>query len=190
MNPANPDDQSASKAAFSKMAVLTDSLTASGRERQSDHLNHLNSVQQIVQSCSDSLQSAATNWSINIAEVRAEVRRSRKWLWMALTGMVVTWVTGFVLMMALSSDLYPVLRLHALQGELRELQAQVEAAKSARQTARQEAEEIYTNLARMAPLKRWRLVPSEGAPSPFIRIDPTTIQQFDGSTIALPELKP
>jgi hypothetical protein len=189
MNPANPNAPSASKEAFSNLAALTASLAASGQERQNDHQIPPAWVQQIEQNCSASLRGAEANLSTSITTEAARNRTRWRKAWAAWAVTSVAWL---VLVAVLLTNQHRLLRFHGLEQELTEIQAQVDASKAARATASAQLEETRSTLrklAQWAPIARFQLVPSQGSPTPFVRIDPRTIQPFQGGTIALPELK-
>ena len=190
MNPTDPDVPSASKADSLKLAALTASLAASGRARKSDHPIPAALVQEIGQSFSALLSVAEANLSSSIA---AEAARGHQRWQKAWAAWAMTFVAWLVLVAVLSTNQYRLLRFHALEQELAEIQTQIDEATAARQTADKQLEETQNTLRKLsqwAPISRFQLLPSQRSQTPCIRIVPGSVQNLEGGgTIALPELK-
>lgn len=190
MSPPIPSAPSASKDLSSNLAALTDSLAASGKERQSESQRVLSSVQQIVQSSSDWLKSGVSKFSEistvrDIAAAKA-VRRILKATFISTLASLAT----LALVMALALEMLP---LKEATENLAALRAQVETTRAILQTEQEkllETQEALRKLAKWAPISRFQLVPSQDQTPPFIRIVPGSAQIWEGATIAVPELTP
>lgn len=164
--------------------MLTDSLAATGKERQSESQALLSSVRQSVNDLFAWSKSAATSLNSNITARSAEAAKSNLWLW-GLAAMS-AWLGLMSLLLIVA-----LLQRVSLAADLMTATQQLVATRATLQEEQRQLAETRTTLrklAQLAPVTRFQFVPSAEPTKPFIRINPQSIQEFQGATIALPEL--
>jgi hypothetical protein len=120
----------------------------------------------------------------NITARSVEAAKSNLWFW--VLGVTSVWLALLSCLLLLA-----LLQRVSLTVDLTTATQQLAATRATLQEEQHQLAETRTTLRKLAqlvPITRFQFVPSAEPTKPFIRINPQSIQEFQGATIALPEL--